>query len=143
MTNATYEAMVQAASPKTKTLSNCVRAFAVGGMICAGAEGAILLVMRTGMERQAATTWVAVGLILLAALLTAAGLYAKLGSWAGAGSIVPITGFANSVAAPAIEHKKEGLVLGVGAKMFIVAGPVILFGTLASVLVGIIYFFVR
>jgi stage V sporulation protein AC len=95
------------------------------------------------MARPDATTWVAVGLVLAATLLTAAGLYQRLGKWAGAGSIVPITGFANSVAAPAIEHKKEGLVLGIGAKMFIVAGPVILFGTLASVVVGIVYYFVR
>jgi stage V sporulation protein AC len=134
--------MVETATPPSKTAINCLKAFLVGGTICALAEVAIKLVQRAGMPRDDATTVVAIGLIAIATLLTAVGLYCRLGAFAGAGSFVPITGFANAVAAPAIEYKREGYVLGVGAKMFAVAGPVIVYGTAASVLVGLIYYFV-
>ena len=95
------------------------------------------------MEKKLTAIAAAVILIAVAVLLTGMGLYNKIGKHAGAGSVVPITGFANAIAAPAIEHKKEGPVLGVGAKMFIIAGPVIVYGLMASVIVGLVYYFVK
>ena len=138
-----YNEMVKAASPPTSTAANCAKAFLVGGTICAFAEITHNLLMRVGLVRDDAGLVTAVILILIAVLLTSLGLYGKLGNFAGAGSIIPITGFANAIAAPAIEHKKEGLVTGVGAKMFIIAGPVLVYGIMASVVVGLVYYFVR
>ena len=94
------------------------------------------------MSTEESTTCTSVILVVTASLLTGLGLYSKLGKFAGAGSVVPITGFSNSVTAPAIEFKKEGFIMGLGAKIFIVAGPVILYGVLTSIVVGIIYYFV-
>ena len=138
-----YGEMVKAASPPTATIANCAKAFLVGGTICAIAEIIHMVLMNMGLVRDDAGLVTAVILIIVAVLLTALGLYNKLGNFAGAGSIVPITGFANAIAAPAIEHKKEGLVTGVGAKMFVIAGPVLVYGTMASVIVGLFYYFVR
>jgi len=141
---AKYGEMVKEASPPSTTLLNCMRAFLVGGVICVIGEILHGLFMNTmGMTKDNAGLVTASTLIVIATLLTSLRLYCKLGAFAGAGSIVPITGFANAITAPAIEHRKEGLVLGVGAKMFIIAGPVIVYGTITSVIVGLIYYFVK
>ena len=140
--NKNYIAYVHSFSPPTKHFKNCFRAYMVGGFICCIGqflryilEGAFHLF---GDELAGA---VSVILIFLGTLLTGLGVYDRIGRNAGAGSIVPITGFANSVASPAMEFKTEGLVYGMAAKMFIVAGPIIVFGVLAGTLVGVIYLF--
>jgi len=138
-----YGEMVKAASPGSTVASNCLKAFLFGGSICAIGQIIQNILLRAGLERDDAGLVTATILIVAAILLTALGLYSKLGKHAGAGSVVPITGFANAITAPAIEHKKEGLVLGVGAKMFVIAGPVIVYGLIASVVVGLVYYFVR
>jgi stage V sporulation protein AC len=138
-----YAAMVEASSPGSKVGRNCLRAFLVGGGICAVGQVFTNALLAAGLAREDASLVTACILIIIAITFTGLGIYSKIGKAAGAGSIVPITGFANAVAAPAIEHKKEGLVLGVGAKMFVIAGPVIVYGAMASVLVGLIYYFVR
>jgi len=138
-----YNEMVKAASPGSNVITNCIKAFLVGGVICAVAEVLHNILLRAGVEKDDAGLLTAIILVAVAILLTALGIYSKLGKFAGAGSIVPITGFANSIAAPAIEHKNEGLVLGVGAKMFVIAGPVLVYGLATSVIVGLIYYFVR
>ena len=138
-----YAHMAKVAAPKSKVATNCLRAFLVGGTICTVAELIHRGVMQLGATREDAGLITATILIVTAIILTGFGLYSRLGKFAGAGSIVPITGFANSVAAPAIEHKTEGYVMGVGAKMFVIAGPVIVYGLLTSVAVGLVYYFVR
>jgi len=138
-----YGEMVKAASPSSTVVANCIKAFFIGGAICAIGQIIQNILLRSGLVRDDASTITASILITAAVLFTALGLYSKLAKHAGAGTIVPITGFANAIAAPAIEHKEEGLVLGVGAKMFIIAGPVIVYGLATSVIVGLIYFFVR
>lgn len=138
-----YSEMVKQASPNSPIFMDCVKAFISGGIICT--IGQLLLNLYTGMDisEKDAAVWVSITLIGLSALLTALGIYEKLGKFCGAGTIVPITGFANSVVSPAIEFKKEGMVFGMAAKMFIVAGPVIVYGTLTSMLVGLVYYFVK
>ena len=140
--NKNYIAYVHSFSPPTKHFKNCFRAFMVGGLICC--IGQFLRYILEGVfhlfgDELAGT--VSVILIFLGTLLTGLSVYDRIGRNAGAGSIVPITGFANSVASPAVEFKTEGLVYGMAAKMFIVAGPIIVFGVLAGTLVGIIYLF--
>ena len=141
--NKNYIAYVNSFDPPTQHFKNCFRAFMVGGLICCIGqflrgvfEHAFSL---SGDELSAA---VSITLIFLGTLLTGLGVYDRIGRYAGGGSIVPITGFANSVASPAIEFKTEGLVYGLAAKMFIVAGPIIVYGVLAGTLVGIIYLFI-
>ena len=138
-----YSEMVKQASPNSPIFMDCTKAFFSGGIICT--IGQLLLNLYTGMDisEKDAALWVSITLIGLSALLTALGIYEKLGKFCGAGTIVPITGFANSVVSPAIEFKKEGMVFGMAAKMFIVAGPVIVYGTLTSMLVGFVYYFVK
>jgi len=138
-----YSEMVKEASPNSPILGDCIKAFVSGGIICT--IGQLLLDLYTGMDisEKDAALWVSITLIGSSAVLTALGLYEKLGKYCGAGTIVPITGFANSVVSPAIEFKKEGMVFGMAAKMFVVAGPVIVYGTLTSMLVGLIYYFVK
>jgi len=138
-----YEEMVKAASPASTVGVNCLKAFLVGGTICAIGQVLYNIFLAQGLSREDTGLIVAGILIVAAILLTTLGLYNKLGKHAGAGSVVPITGFANAIAAPAIEYKKEGLVLGIGAKMFVIAGPVIVYGAMASVVVGLIYYFVK
>lgn len=138
-----YDAMVKKVSPNSPIVGNCVKAFLSGGGICIIGELLLHFYMGRGMEEMDAAMWVSITLIGGAALLTALGLYEKMGKFCGAGTIVPITGFANSVVSPAIEFKKEGMVFGMAAKMFLVAGPVIVYGTLTSMLVGLVYYFVR
>ena len=138
-----YSEMVKQASPNSPIFMDCIRAFVSGGIICT--IGQLLLNLYTAMDisEKDAALWVSITLIGLSALLTALGIYEKLGKFCGAGTIVPITGFANSVVSPAIELKKEVMVFGMAEKMFIVAGPVIVYGTLTSMLVGFVYYFVK
>ena len=138
-----YDAMVKKASPNSPILSNCIKAFVSGGLICVLGQALLMLYTKKGISEADAALWVSITLIGISAVLTAFGLYEKLGKFCGAGTIVPITGFANSVVSPAIEFKKEGRVFGMAAKMFIVAGPVIVYGTLTSMAVGLIYYLVR
>ncbi|PKM52424.1 MAG: stage V sporulation protein AC [Firmicutes bacterium HGW-Firmicutes-7] len=136
-----YDKMVQNTSPKPKLLINCVKAFVVGGAICVLGQIIINVLKYWDFNKDDAAMITSMFLIFLGSLFTGLDLYDSLGEFAGAGSIIPITGFANSIVASAIEFKKEGYVLGVGAKMFTIAGPVIVYGTISSVVVGIIYFF--
>ena len=138
-----YDAMVKKASPNSPILSNCIKAFVSGGLICVLGQALLMLYTKKGISETDAALWVSITLIGISALLTAFGLYEKLGKFCGAGTIVPITGFANSVVSPANKNKKEGMVFGMAAKMFIVAGPVIVYGTLTSMAVGLIYYLVR
>ena len=135
----TYRRFADAHAPRSPVLKDCLHAFLVGGLICAVAQGLTMLYTEVGMEKENATTLTAVTLIFIAAVLTGFGWFAKIAKFAGAGTLVPITGFANSVVSPAIDSKAEGLVLGVGAKIFTVAGPVLLYGTLAWAVYGVVY----
>ena len=137
-----YDEMVKQISPNSKILINCIRAFLIGGLIC-GVGQVVTNALAVQMVLDDARLLTAIILIVASILLTGLGWYDNIGKHAGAGSVVPITGFANAIAAPAIEYKKEGMVLGVGAKMFIIAGPVIVYGTMASVLVGLVYYFIK
>ena len=138
-----YNRMVKKASPNSPILTNCLKAFVSGGLICLLGQSLLNWYGNMEFSEQDAALLVSISLIGLSAVLTALGLYEKLGKYCGAGTIVPITGFANSVVSPAIEFKKEGMVFGMAAKMFIVAGPVIVYGTLTSMLVGFFYYLFR
>lgn len=138
----TYKKYATAHAPKSPTAANCVKAFCVGGAICAFAELLTNCYLKLGIEKDDAGTLTSVTLIFLAALCTGIGVFDKIAKFAGAGTLVPITGFANSVVSPAIDTKSEGLVLGVGSKIFTVAGPVLLYGTLAGAIYGVIYYIV-
>ena len=137
-----YDKMVKKASPNSPIFTNCLKAFVSGGLICAGGQLLLNLFLDRNFTENEAALCVSITLIGISAVLTALGLYEKLGKFCGAGTIVPITGFANSVVSPAIEFKKEGMVFGMAAKMFLVAGPVIVYCTLTSMLVGLIYFLI-
>ena len=140
VSNNEYSKMVQKASPNSPIITNCIKAFFVGGLICDLGQFFINTFKSLGCTIEQSNSYTSIILIFIASLLTGLGLYSKIGKFAGAGSIVPITGFSNSVTAPAIEFKKEGLILGLGAKIFIIAGPVILYGILSSMVVGIFYY---
>ena len=131
-----YDKMVKKASPNSPIFTNCLKAFVSGGLICAGGQLLLNLFLDRNFTENEAALCVSITLIGISAVLTALGLYEKLGKFCGAGTIVPITGFANSVVSPAIEFKKEGMVFGMAAKMFLVAGPVIVYGTLTSMQIG-------
>lgn len=137
---ANYTKMVEKTSPRPNLLLNCFKAFVVGGLICTFGQGLINLYIFWGMSKVDAGTVTSITLIFLGALLTGLDLYDPIGNFAGAGSVIPITGFSNSIVASAIEYKKEGYVMGVGAKMFTIAGPVIVYGIIASVVVGLTYY---
>ena len=143
MSKKEYGEMVKKASPNSHLVSNCAKAFVVGGLICTFGQVLYAIFGALGANRDMQGMLVAVSLIFLAVLATGIGKYDDLVKFAGAGAGVPITGFANAVAAPAVEFKKEGYIMGVGAKMFLIAGPVIVYGTMSSVIVGLIYYFVR
>ena len=136
----TYRRYVDARAPKSAVAQNCLHAFLVGGGICLLAEGIIqVLVGVFSFARDVASTWSSIALVVIAVVLTAVGVFDKIAKLAGGGTLVPITGFANAVASPAIDSRAEGFVLGVGSKIFTVAGPVLLYGTAAGTLYGIIY----
>lgn len=137
-----YQQRVETVCPKTNLMIGCARAFLVGGTICVFGQLIMDAFQRMGMDLQTAGTWTSISLIFLGAFITGIGLYDNLGRYAGAGSIIPITGFANGVVSSAIEFKKEGFILGLGAKMFTIAGPVIVYGLLSSAIVGLIYWLI-
>lgn len=133
-----YLDYVDKKSPNSPILKNCFNAFWVGGLICTIGQFIFEFCKYKGLDETTCSTIVSITLIGIAAILTGLNIFNKIGKFAGAGSLVPITGFANSIVSPAIEYKSEGYVMGVGGKMFTVAGPVLVFGISASVLVGII-----
>lgn len=143
ITPAEYQNLTKNMTPKPNVLLNSIRAFVVGGLICVIGQLIINLLNIAGLERTEASTATTGILILLGALLTGLGIYDEIGRFAGAGSIIPVTGFANSVVAPALEFKREGYVLGVGARLFTIAGPVLVYGIATSIIIGIIYYFLR
>ena len=133
-----YDKLVKEKSPNSPILKDCFNAFWVGGLICSIGQIILDFCIFKGMDPTLASTIVSISLIAISATLTALNLFNRIGKFAGAGSLVPITGFANSVVSPAIEYKSEGYVMGVGGKMFTVAGPVLVFGISTSIIVGII-----
>ena len=140
MTKETYKQYADSRAPKSPVAKDCTRAFLVGGLVCCiGQALTDIYTKLCGMEKQDAGTLTAATLVLVAAILTGFGVFDRIAKFAGAGTLVPITGFANAVVSPAIDTKSEGLVLGVGAKIFTVAGPVLLFGVLSGAVYGIIY----
>jgi stage V sporulation protein AC len=138
-----YEQYVKQFTPRPKYFSNSLKAFLVGGLICMAALYIQNMLVDKGLSEKSAGAYVTVILICLAQLLTGLGVFDTISKFAGAGVIVPITGFANSMVAPAIEYKKEGPVLGIGAKLFSIAGPVLVCGISVSVIIGIISYFMR
>ncbi len=143
LSNSQYNEMANDASAPSKSWFNIPKAFVIGGLICLIGQGILELYKATGFERDEAAALTSLTLVLFSAVLTGLGLYPKVAKHGGAGTLVPITGFANAVVSPAIEFKTEGWVLGVGAKVFAIAGPVILYGVTASVIYGLIYFVVN
>ncbi len=142
MKQAAYQKMVKEATPPSEKPMSMLRAFLVGGLICVLGQGLTDLGKSVfGFEQPVAAMFTSIVLIFLGATLTGLGVYDKIGKFAGAGSIVPITGFANSIVAPAMEFRREGLITGVGAKMFVLAGPVLVYGIITSILVGLFTFF--
>ena len=138
-----YSRLVSKMTPPSRHLRGCLRAFWVGGLICSIGQALNLLAEALELTEMTAPMFTSVVLIFLGTTLTGVGVYDKIGRYAGAGSIVPITGFANSVAAPAIEFRREGMVLGLGAKLFQIAGPVLTYGISASIVVGLVYWAVK
>lgn len=143
MSNDEYGRLADRRTPDSPILKNCICAFVIGGLICTLGQCIINLCKANGMSFEDAASVTAAALIFLSALLTGLDIYKNIAKFAGAGTLVPITGFANAVVAPAIEFRSEGLILGMGAKMFVIAGPVIVYGTLSSVIAGIIYFIIK
>ena len=139
MKNQSYQKYTIRHAKKSNLFFDCLFAFLVGGLICLTGQGILAILTRLGIDEEAAKKWVPITLIFFACLLTGLGIFDDLAKKAGAGTLVPITGFANAMCSPALDNKAEGFVLGVGAKMFTIAGPVIIYGTVASVFYGIIY----
>jgi len=139
MTERQYEKLVQQMAPKSPIWKNCLKAFLIGGLICAIGQGFINLYQALGLDKEKSSAAASITLVAISALLTGLSLYDNIAKHAGAGTLVPITGFANAVSSAAVEFKTEGFVLGVGAKMFTIAGPVIVYGVSASVVYGLIY----
>lgn len=136
---ARYQKLVKERMPKSRTLSQCIRAFISGGIICCIGQ-----LMRNwaqqgmGLDEKGTAAFIAMVMVFLGATLTGIGVYDKIGEWSGAGSIVPITGFANSIVSPAMEFKREGFITGTAAKLFTIAGPVLVYGVGSSVIVGLL-----
>ena len=142
MTNEEYKAYIDSISPKSPCRRNMFRAFWTGGVICMLGQLVLNLWAAWGLDEQTAASATCITMIFLGVLLTGLGVYDKIANYAGAGTLVPITGFANAVASPAIEFKAEGFITGTAAKMFIIAGPVIVYGISASVIYGLIYYLI-
>lgn len=134
-----YQKYVEKKSPNSPILKNCFNAFWVGGLICTIGQVIMNICKERGFDQALSGTIVSIILIGISAFLTGLNLFNRIGKFAGAGSLIPITGFANSIVSPAMEYKSEGYVMGVGGKMFTVAGPVLVFGISASIIVGIVY----
>lgn len=138
-TNKSYQEYVNKKSPNSPIFKNCFNSFWVGGLICTIGQFIMEICKYNGLDKTASGTIVSISLIFLSAFLTSLNIFNKIGKFAGAGSLVPITGFANSIVSPAMEYKSEGYVMGVGAKMFTVAGPVLVYGISTSVIIGLLY----
>lgn len=134
-----YNEYVEAVTPKTNLICNMAKAFLTGGIICVIGQGILNFCLARGMDKDTAGSWCSMLLVLLSVILTGFNLFSKIVDFGGAGALVPITGFANSVAAPAVEYKTEGQVFGIGCKIFTIAGPVILYGIVTSWVAGLIY----
>ena len=141
MTNREYDRLVKDISPKSPMGKDCLLAFLIGGTICLIGQILINGYTALGVSEKDASTAASMTLVVMSAVLTGLSLYDNIAKFAGAGTLVPITGFANAISAPAVEFKTEGYILGVGAKMFTIAGPVIVYGLFASVIYGLIYWF--
>ena len=139
MTEKEYQQLVEEMAPKSPMWRDCFNAFWIGGLICALGQAFVNWYSSLGLDKTAAGTAASMTLVALSALLTGLSLYDDIAKVAGAGTLVPITGFANSISAPAVEFKTEGFILGVGAKMFTIAGPVIVYGVGSSVVYGLIF----
>ena len=142
-TNKSYQKYVDKKSPNSPILKNCINAFLIGGLICSIGQIIFSYCQFKGLDETSSGTIVSIFLIGLSAFLTGLNIFNKIGKIAGAGSLVPITGFANSIVAPAMEYKSEGYIMGVGAKMFTVAGPVLVYGISTSIIVGLIYLIIN
>ncbi len=140
MTEKQYDALVRELSPKSPMGKDCLMAFVIGGLICTLGQVFLNFYANLGLSKDSAGTAASMSLVALSALLTGLSLYDNIAKHAGAGTLVPITGFANAIAAPAVEFKTEGMILGTAAKMFTIAGPVIVYGLSASVVYGLIYY---
>ena len=139
MTEKQYGKLVSEHGPKSPVGKDCLNAFWIGGLICTLGQVCMNCYTNLGLDKEAAGTATSMSLVALSALLTGLSLYDNLAKYGGAGTLVPITGFANAIAAPAVEFKTEGFILGVGAKIFTIAGPVIVYGLSASVVYGFVY----
>ena len=139
MTEEEYDSLVSSMVPKSPIVKDCIKAFLIGGLICTIGQLFMNIYLGLGMNETNAGTATSITLVALSALLTGLSVYDDIAKHAGAGTLVPITGFANAVAAPAVEFKTEGMILGTAAKMFTIAGPVIVYGVSASVVYGLIY----
>ena len=138
-----YKQMVKTASPSSPLFKDCLRAFLIGGAICTLGQALGNLYTAIGLMEEIAKPLTSITLIFIAVTLTAIGVFDRIAKFAGAGTLVPITGFANAVASAAIEFKSEGFILGLGAKLFTIAGPVIVYGTVASVVYGVVYWLIQ
>lgn len=143
MSKEEYGAYIKKVSPNSKLLPNMVKAFLIGGAICCVGQAILAMYSSAGLSKEFASTATSITLVFLGALLTGLGIYDDIAKHGGAGTLVPITGFANAVVSPALEFKTEGFVTGTGAKMFIISGPVIVYGISASVIYGIILWLVK
>ena len=139
MTEKEYGKLISSMAPKSPIVKDCFNAFWIGGLICCIGQLILNGYTALGLDKTDAGTATSMSLVVLSALLTGLSLYDNIAKYGGAGTLVPITGFANAIAAPAVEFKTEGFILGVGAKMFTIAGPVIVYGTAASVIYGVVY----
>lgn len=142
MTNKQYNEYVKKKSPNSSTLKDCVMAFLIGGIICTIGQFINTFFVLQGFLKETASTLTSITLIFIGALLTGLNVYDDIAKYGGGGTIVPITGFANSIVSSAMEFKSEGYVMGLGAKIFTIAGPVIVFGVIASVICGLIYYII-
>ena len=134
-----YKAYVEKKTPKNNVYFNMIKAFITGGIICVVGQAILDFCKSQGLSEEIAGSWTSLILVLLSVILTGFNIYPRIAQWGGAGALVPITGFANSVAAPAIEYQKEGQVFGIGCKIFTISGPVILYGIFSSWVLGVIY----
>ena len=141
--NENYNKYVKQVTPTFSTGKNCIKAFIIGGIICTIGQAFMNYYFSLSSNMELSKAYTTLSLVFLSVLLTGLGLYQKLAKFGGAGTLVPITGFANSVAAPAVEYKKEGQIFGIGCKIFTIAGPVILYGIFSSWLLGFIYYILK
>lgn len=140
LTKHEYQHLVEKTMPPSRVLRNLVTAFITGGLICAIGQLFLMGLKELGVDEETAYMLTTVIMIFLGALLTGLNIYDKIGKFGGAGASIPVTGFSNSIVSPAMEYKKEGYVMGVGARMFLIAGPVLVYGIIASVAAGLLYY---